>query len=297
MQKISFILNIYNQSQYLERVISALKEVGGHFRKEYIVTDQGSTDNSLALVKSLTKDLPNTTIISNKHIDSRYHIHQNGMSIASGDYIKFLDGQTILAPDSAEHLIGIMKQNNQKIAFGKSEGYGLKPSPKRKNSSEDKITSTSPLLDLLKNKTILRINSPRSIVSRDLFQEIDIDEVHYEAEDLTFFLKCASKSDFVFSPKLVCYNLDQDSKKIDCKLDTLDARKLLLAAKNLIEFNPTYASNNSNELYKLICTVISKKANQQYKTKIYYLIKSFLNTNKTLEDLKRLVLGSIEKNI
>ena len=64
MTKISFICPVFNKEKYLPKVLESIKNQVGDFKKEYIFINDGSTDNSLELLKEVTKKWKNTTIIN-----------------------------------------------------------------------------------------------------------------------------------------------------------------------------------------------------------------------------------------
>ena len=49
--KISIITTNYNTDKYLERTIKSVIGQKGNFELEYIITDGGSVDNSLEIIK------------------------------------------------------------------------------------------------------------------------------------------------------------------------------------------------------------------------------------------------------
>ena len=64
MVKVSFVCPIFNKEKYLPNVLNALKNQKGEFKKEYVFVNDGSQDNSLECLKSITKKWKNTKIIS-----------------------------------------------------------------------------------------------------------------------------------------------------------------------------------------------------------------------------------------
>ena len=65
--KVTYICPVYNKEKYLPTVIEGIKGQKGSFDKEYIFIDDGSSDNSLELLKKLTKGLSETKIISHSN--------------------------------------------------------------------------------------------------------------------------------------------------------------------------------------------------------------------------------------
>ena len=67
MLKCTYIVLLNNNESNISLLIKSLKEISGSFRKEFIIIDDGSKDNSLELVKLAANDLPRTTIITQKN--------------------------------------------------------------------------------------------------------------------------------------------------------------------------------------------------------------------------------------
>ena len=104
--KVSVIVPIYNTEKYvvecLESIVNqTLKEI------EIICIDDGSTDNSIEIVKCYY----NIKIIHQKH--SGLSIARNtGMQNANGEYIYFCDSDDILVTNALEELYNYSKKNN-----------------------------------------------------------------------------------------------------------------------------------------------------------------------------------------
>lgn len=91
---ISAIIPVHNGQSYLAFAIQSVLEQSGLFELEVIIIDDGSTDNSSSIATQFSHDYQNI----------HYH-HQapqgasaarnNGVSLAKGDYIAFLDADDL----------------------------------------------------------------------------------------------------------------------------------------------------------------------------------------------------------
>jgi len=63
MTSVSFVIPVFNKEKYLRFVLDSLKNQKGTFQREFIFVNDGSTDNSLLLLRSQTKNWKNTKII------------------------------------------------------------------------------------------------------------------------------------------------------------------------------------------------------------------------------------------
>ena len=100
--KISIIVPVYNVKNYLKRCVETLtqqtlKEI------EIILVDDGSTDSSGKLCDTLAKKDSRIKVIHQKN-QGLSEARNNGMKIATGDYIGFVDSVDKVALDMFEKL-------------------------------------------------------------------------------------------------------------------------------------------------------------------------------------------------
>ena len=118
MISVSFVIPVFNKSSYLKTVIQSLKKQNGDFDREYIFIDDGSTDNSLKIIKKETKSLKKCRIFSQKNMGSA-NATNRGIKAAKMKYIKFLDADDVILSDSTQILIEILEKNkNYHLAYG-----------------------------------------------------------------------------------------------------------------------------------------------------------------------------------
>lgn len=99
MVKVSIIMPVYNDEEYLDKSINSiinqsLKDI------EIICIDDGSTDNSLKLLKDLEKKYNFIKIISQENKGAG-KARNAGLKIAKGEYIAFLDSDDIFIDSTA----------------------------------------------------------------------------------------------------------------------------------------------------------------------------------------------------
>ena len=110
MTKISFICPIFNKEKYLPKVLESIKNQVGDFKKEYIFINDGSTDNSLKLLKEETKKWKNTTII-NQTNKGPAKATQEGIHKSKGDFIKLVGGDDVMSPNCTKTLLETIEKN------------------------------------------------------------------------------------------------------------------------------------------------------------------------------------------
>jgi len=107
--KVSIIIPVHNSEKYLEECIeSALNQTYQNI--EIIAVDDGSTDNSLEILKKYSDKIK---IITMKNCAIPVALNQS-IKIAKGEWIKRLDSDDVLYPDAVENLVSVGKNIEDK---------------------------------------------------------------------------------------------------------------------------------------------------------------------------------------
>ncbi len=107
---ISWIIPLYNCEQYVGRCIESLINQG--IRKEdfeIIIVDDGSTDNSCAIVQSYQTLHSNIVIVKQDH-EGVSKARNHGLEICKGEYVHFVDADDIIR----QNAIGAIFKNIEK---------------------------------------------------------------------------------------------------------------------------------------------------------------------------------------
>ena len=107
MCKISFIIPVYNTSQYITTCVDSILNQNIH-SYEIIIIDDGSTDNSLKVLQKYSKQ-KQITIISqtNRGVSSA---RNKGIEICNGDYIFFVDSDDYIEYNSMFYILEIIQK-------------------------------------------------------------------------------------------------------------------------------------------------------------------------------------------
>ncbi len=113
MPVVSIIVPIYNREQYIARCIqSVCSQTFPDW--ELILSDDGSTDNTLSLCGSFAQADARIRVLNNPH-GGVSAARNAGLEAASGQYIAFLDSDDSWEPDFLETAINICKENHPDI--------------------------------------------------------------------------------------------------------------------------------------------------------------------------------------
>lgn len=146
MPLVSIIVPVYNTSTYLKECLDhlvnqTLKDI------EIIVINDGSTDQSDQLVRSYLKNYSNIFYYSRENHGISYTRNQ-GINMASGKYLMFVDSDDYIANDACEKLVQTAEKTNSEVVV--CDFYEFNTSSKTKNQLPDfEMTSLSQTPSLL----------------------------------------------------------------------------------------------------------------------------------------------------
>ncbi len=115
MMKYSIIIPVYNTSKYLNKCIkSAINQ--DYDNIEIIIVNDGSTDDSLDIIKKYTKKYKNITLIDQKN--KGLSVARNeGIKKATGDYFLLLDSDDFIEYNLVSTLNNYVKEKPDLIRF------------------------------------------------------------------------------------------------------------------------------------------------------------------------------------
>jgi glycosyltransferase involved in cell wall biosynthesis len=113
--KISFILPTYNDQDYLKQSLDSLVQQT-YSDIEIICVNDGSTDNTLAILKSYAKKDNRITIIDQSNMGVA-EARNNAIKISQGEYLMFTDGDDWLEIDACEILMNIIEEYNPDVVM------------------------------------------------------------------------------------------------------------------------------------------------------------------------------------
>ena len=170
--KISVLISFYNSEKY---ILESLKSIVNQTYKniEILLLDDGSTDNSLKIVKEIfDKRITIYSNLDNKGLN--YSINKL-INLSNGDYIAIMDAYDIARTDRLEVQLNYLRKNNLDVCgsslvfFGKIREY---KQIKLSNDTDIKLLMTigNPMANpsiLIKSKIIKENNYSLKYVSAD----------------------------------------------------------------------------------------------------------------------------------
>lgn len=198
MSLVTIGLSVYNAEKYLYLAIdSVLKQTFVNF--EFIIIDDGSTDGSVAIVKSFKDD--RILFISdgmNKGLPFRLN---QIVDLAKGDYVARMDADDIMFPERIATQIEIMI-NNPKIDVLGTNAFSI---DENNNVNGIKIAYDEKNIKLKDTKTFIH---PTIIGKKEWFIRNPYDLKANRIEDAELWLRTSKKSVFKVYDKPLLYYRD-----------------------------------------------------------------------------------------
>lgn len=180
---VSVVIPTYNRAGSLVRAVeSVLTQT--YSELEVIVVDDGSTDDTAAVVENLQKHHGlrlKYVYQTNRGVSAA---RNRGINQASGEYISFLDSDDYIYPKKIEKQISFLKDQGADVCFC---NYNVIRKKKRRRGLRGQIEK--PLLHYIQSKMTPQTNA--WMIRRDILAKKDISfrEGCSWGEDMEFFIK------------------------------------------------------------------------------------------------------------
>ncbi len=122
VEGVSYLITVYNKEKYVAEVIRSVISQKGDFEKEIVVVDDGSTDDSLQVINRALSGFERKKIIQQANAGPAYAFNV-GVKAASFPFVKFVDADDALYPDTTLNLLSHMTNEAVAIVIGMSEVY------------------------------------------------------------------------------------------------------------------------------------------------------------------------------
>ena len=214
---ISVIIPTYNSAPYLSEALdSVLAQT--HTRIEVLVIDDGSTDNTAAVMAGYT----DRTVYIKQMQSGPSRARNRGIAKAKGAYTAFLDADDMWLTSKLEKQLSVLKQNpeaglvySKSVDFHDRTGKELRVYPREMHSGM--------LFDLLLESPLFGL--PSVIVRTQILKELGgFDEGLTTAEDTHLYLRIARNHKIIGTPDILVKRRIHDhnlSNRVDVDIGTL----------------------------------------------------------------------------
>lgn len=211
---ISVIIPLYNKEK---AIVATLQSVLDQTYTDYelVVVDDGSTDNSLHVVRSFAKaSTPSCTIrIIHKENGGVSSARNRGIKEAIGEYIALLDGDDLWEPTFLEEQVKLIRDFSKAGMWGVNTAF-IKNGKCRKWEQGMGEGYRGYVENYFGTKHNDLFCSSSVVIRKDVFEEVGyFDERISSSEDLDMWYRIILKYPVVFYDKvLVYYNQDAENR-------------------------------------------------------------------------------------
>ncbi|ODJ69337.1 bifunctional glycosyltransferase/CDP-glycerol:glycerophosphate glycerophosphotransferase [Brochothrix thermosphacta] len=194
---ITVIIPCYNVENYVGQMIKSLKSQKEN-DVEFIIVDDGSTDQTCQLIKNLIKNDSRFKLIEQENMGVS-NARNTALQESSGEYIMFVDSDDVLAEDAIEKMYLEACKTNADIVYGKIVRFNSKSHWYAKSHLEKNLYSGK-YKDIKQNPELFYSIGPcAKLYSRKVIENLYFPEEIIFGEDQYFtFLTYARAKCIVF---------------------------------------------------------------------------------------------------
>ncbi|MBN8512613.1 MAG: glycosyltransferase [Rickettsiales bacterium] len=287
MFRCSYIVLIRNNEASIAKLVDSLKKIRGDFRKEYIFVDDGSSDDSLSLLKKEVNDLPRTTIITQEPQGPSISVNK-ALSLASGDYVHFVEGSEELLPESTSLLMDACVKLGTEVAIGL---VSKNPQQKYTPTRIQKIIE-NPIYDILSGKKgiVRNLGKSGTIINTKLLDKVEGADSSIYTQNMSLSLRCAKYTKFAILDDYVTIN-STDKENTEIKFTTYNNLK---AIHNFARENPEICSKYVSQMLSCLARESINFIDRAKLRAQFFLTKFIINTT-SLEQVLKLYKAELDK--
>lgn len=113
---LSIIIPVYNTASYIQRCINSIVKQNLDIPFEIIIINDGSTDNSLSIIKSIAK-INSSIVVIDKKNEGAGSARNIGIESSKGKYLLFLDSDDYYEPNTLKPVLELALTNFLDLCF------------------------------------------------------------------------------------------------------------------------------------------------------------------------------------
>lgn len=106
---VSYVVSVYNKAPYLAAMIESLRAQTGNFEREFIFIDDGSKDDSAAVLAALTPSLPGRVVVETIKNGGQAVATNRGFTYVTQDFVKLVDADDLVHADFTQVMLDAMQ--------------------------------------------------------------------------------------------------------------------------------------------------------------------------------------------
>ncbi len=261
---VSVIIPTYNRASLIKRsIMSVLNQTYNNL--ELIIVDDGSTDNTEEIVKSIKDE---RIVYIKQPNKGACAARNNGIDYAKGEYIAFQDSDDVWHINKLERQLEALRKTEADIVFCVNVSYyngkARVPNPIHKNGF------------IPKDMPPIWIGTQTFLGKNVIFKDNKFDEEVKRWQDFEFLVRIQTKYKLYFLREgLVDYYRQNDSITSKSQDKLLDAWNVIL--KKIPDIRSRYA-NNADLIARIIMAETQSVKDKNIKKQLNKLAYSFCNT-------------------
>ncbi|HSX53111.1 MAG TPA: glycosyltransferase family 2 protein [Patescibacteria group bacterium] len=239
IKKLSIIIPCYNEKDTIEKIIEEVMAVDlGSIKKEILIVDDGSKDNTREIVKKLSKKNPSLKLLFQKTNQGKGAALKRGILESTGDIVVIQDADLEYDPQDYLRLLHPFNRGQADVVYG-SRFIGGEPHRTiyYRNKIANKLLTT--LSNILSGLNLTDMETCYKMIRGDLVRELAKDlraqRFGFEAE---ITARIAKKGARVYEVGISYYGRSKEEGK---KIGMRDGVKNVW---EIIYFNATVRSNS-----------------------------------------------------
>ena len=211
MDKVSFIIPVYNVEKYLKKCIKSVLDQS-YQNIEVLLIDDGSTDGSLKICDDYAKKDSRIKVF-HKENEGLSATRNLGVKLSTGKYITFIDSDDTISEDFCETLLNAIKTQKCDVAsvslvMTRVNGYKIETSNDTEVVSHDNELRVYTKKDILKE--VLLRKSFKNYICTKLYRRELFDHCLFKEkicyEDVLFTYEMTKHINKIAYVDKVCYN-------------------------------------------------------------------------------------------
>jgi glycosyltransferase involved in cell wall biosynthesis len=191
------VIPLYNNEQTVERT---LKSVMRQSIKpcHVIVVNDGSTDSSAEIVKSVTQEFSNVLIIESQNM-GRSCARNKGISLSDAEFVAFIDADDEWLTDRLEQAKRVILETNTNAY---ASGYMLTSGSVRFHGRQNRPRAQHSQKNLVTQVAFIPGSASSAIVATKILKGLALfPETRFFGEDIEAWCKIAEQTQWVIDPK------------------------------------------------------------------------------------------------
>ena len=203
MPAVSVVIPSYNHARFIDATLASL--ASQTYRDfEIVVVDDGSGDQSLAIIKQFAETSAVPVVVVAQANAGAHAAINRGIERASGDHLAILNSDDRFAPDRLERMMAVVPAEGDYIAFSELElidenGRAIPDDPHNVWYREILgVHDTLPGLGYTLIISNLAATTSNFLFSRSLYEKVGPFRPYRTAHDLDFILRCVPLVEPIF---------------------------------------------------------------------------------------------------